>query len=659
MRFMPPKEKNSPGRFHALLDHSAAAWLILLFGLMLTLGLWQYFSAQFNERAREKFVHRAEAAKNLLLSRMQAHEQILRGGAALFAASEDVSREEWRAYVTALELDRSLPGIQGTGFTQMIPARQLAAHVAEVRAEGFADYAIHPPGERDIYSSIVYLEPFTERNLRAFGYDMYSEPVRHEAMARARDTGLPALSGKVTLVQEYGSEVQAGFLIYLPIYALGKVPETVDARREALRGFVYSPFRAHDIMHSIFTDSLDDADIALFDGAPTADNLLFASKQRSTSARFVVDHAIEIDGRAWLARFSSTPVFERGHVSAEPELILFGGTTFSLMLYSLMHINARHRRRMQTAAARLAQSRDQFRTLVENVPGVVFRCQFEAPWRVIHISPNIEALTGAAPEEFMSNRVAFGDFIVPEDFVTIEEAIRTALSLHTSYEVEYRMRARNGQTHWVSERGHIFVDGDGKPLWLDGVIIDVTERKKAEEAIRNLAFVDTLTNLPNRRFLLDRLRQGLANCRRHGHHGALLFIDLDHFKAVNDTYGHEAGDKLLCEVAQRLRQSVREGDTVARLGGDEFVVMLEELGDTEETAAEKGLAIGEKILAALNEPFEIDGDTHQNTPSIGVSCFGAEDERAEDLLRRADAAMYRAKAAGRNRLETHAADSTQ
>lgn len=649
---MSPKESTSPGRVHALLDRNAAAWLILAFGLMVTVGLWQYFSAHFAERAQDRFSHRAEAAKNLLLSRMQAHEQILRGAAALFAASNHVSRAEWRAYIATLELDKSLPGIQGTGFTQMIPAAQADAHVAEIRAQGFADYRIHPLGERDIYSSIVFLEPFTDRNVRAFGYDMYAEPVRREAMDRARDTGLPALSGKVTLVQEYGAEVQAGFLIYLPIYTPGAPPETVGARRAALRGFIFSPFRAHDMMRSIFNDRLGDADIELFDGAPTADKLLFATTEPSASARFVIDHPVEIAGRTWLARFSSTAAFERDQVSAEPGLILFGGTTLSLMLFALLNINAHHRRRMQRAATRLAQSHDDFRTLVENVPGVVFRSQIDAPWAVMHISPNIESLTGAKPHEFLSAEVSFGDFIVPDDFAAIEDAIATALRQRTSYEVEYRMKGRSGQTYWVSERGHVYINSAGQPQWLDGVIIDVTERKRAEEAIRNLAFIDTLTHLPNRRFLLDRLRQGLANSRRHGGYGALLFIDLDHFKAVNDTYGHDAGDKLLCEVAQRLRQSVREGDTVARLGGDEFVVMLEELGETAEDACEKGAAIGEKILAALNKPFMIDGDVHQNTPSIGVTSFGSEDERAEDLLRRADAAMYRAKTAGRNRLET-------
>lgn len=647
-------QSQSPsGRLRGLPRRGTAAWLILAISLGVTLALWQYLDRHVTERARDRFTHLAGATRDLLVSRMQAHEQVLRGAAALFAASDHVSRAEWKAYVAALDLEEALPGVLGAGFTEIVPAGRLEAHVAAVRAEGFPDYRIHPEGVRDPYSGVVYLEPFDDRNRRAFGYDMYAEPVRREAMERARDSGRPALTAKLVLVQEYGSDVQPGFLIYLPIYQRAAEPATIDERRATLRGFVYSPFRAHDTMERIFAGGPRGIDIELFDSEVADAALLFASARRNGAARFVVTHCIEVAGRPWVARFSSTPEFEASQASTEPVLILAGGGALSLMLFGFTQAGARHRRRLQAIAASLAHSRDEFRTLVENVPGVVFRSQIDAPWAVIHISQGIEALTGATPEEFMSARVAFGDFILREDFTAIEDAIRTALERHTSYEVEYRMRARNGQTHWVSERGRVYVDRYGKPLWLDGVIIEITERKEAEEAIRNLAFVDTLTHLPNRRFLLDRLRQGVANSRRHGRHGALLFIDLDHFKSINDSYGHEAGDKLLCEVAQRLRQSVREGDTVARLGGDEFVVMLEDLGETGEEACEKGAAIGEKILAALNEPFLIAGEHHRNTPSIGVACFGSEDERAEDLLRRADAAMYRAKAAGRNRLETN------
>jgi diguanylate cyclase (GGDEF)-like protein/PAS domain S-box-containing protein len=353
-----------------------------------------------------------------------------------------------------------------------------------------------------------------------------------------------------------------------------------------------------------------------------------------------------------VARFSSTPAFEADHASAEPALILYGGSALSLMLFAVMHSNALHRRRMRAAALHLARSRDAFLTLVENVPGVVFRCGIEPPWRVIHISRGITALTGATPDEFVSGRVSLGDFILQEDFPAIMAALEDARARHVNYEVEYRMCGRDQRVRWVSERGRVATDPDDAPLRLDGVIIDITERKTAEEAIRNLAFVDTLTQLPNRRFLLDRLRQGLANARRHGRHGALFFIDIDHFKRVNDTYGHEAGDQLLCEIAARLRQTVREGDTVARLGGDEFVVMLEDLGDIATEAGDRATLIAGNILSALNEPYVFGEIRHHSTPSIGIACFDGSELRAEDLLRRADEAMYRAKAGGRNRLET-------
>ncbi|WP_297358357.1 GGDEF domain-containing protein [Thauera sp.] len=642
----------SEARAYGVLDTSLAAWLALALGLGLSIALWAYVGTHLDEKAHDRFAHRASLAKDSLLSRLQAYKQVLHGGVALFAASDEVSRAEWSAYVAALHLDLSLPGIQGTGFTRMLPAAALAAHVERVRSEGFPDYQVSPPGERDPYSSIVYLEPFDARNRRAFGFDMYAEPVRREAMQRARDSGQAALSGKVTLVQEDGEDVQAGFLIYLPVYEKGMPAATLEERRAALIGFVYSPFRAQSMIHAIFGDGLRDLGIELYDDRIAPETQLYASSAVQAGARHVIVHPVEAGGRRWVVRFSSTPRFEADNASAEASLVLYGGTALSLMLFATLHSNARHRRQMRAAAVDLTRSRDEFRTLVENVPGVVFRCRADPPWQVVHISQDIQALTGAAPADFICGRATFADFIVPEDVTAIITAIDDARAHGTSYEVEYRMRNPEGSLHWVSERGSLSSSEDGSAHWLDGVIIDITERKAAEDAIRNLAFTDPLTRLPNRRFLLDRLRQGLANSRRHGHHGALLFIDLDHFKDVNDIYGHEAGDTLLCEIAERLRACVREGDTVARLGGDEFVVMLEELGDSVEQAHAKATVIASNVLATLNEPCQLGEACHHSTPSIGVACFDGSDERAEDLLRRADAAMYRAKSAGRNRLET-------
>jgi diguanylate cyclase (GGDEF)-like protein/PAS domain S-box-containing protein len=183
-----------------------------------------------------------------------------------------------------------------------------------------------------------------------------------------------------------------------------------------------------------------------------------------------------------------------------------------------------------------------------------------------------------------------------------------------------------------------------------GMHTDITERKATELEIQKLAFYDPLTNLPNRRLMMDRLHHALANSARSGLMGAVFFIDLDNFKTLNDTRGHDQGDKLLQQVALRLQACMREEDTVARLGGDEFVVMLEAVNTEAIDAANQAKTVGEKILLALNAPYELAGADYRNTPSIGVALFTGRDESVDDLLKYADVAMYQAKAAGRNTL---------
>jgi diguanylate cyclase (GGDEF)-like protein len=179
---------------------------------------------------------------------------------------------------------------------------------------------------------------------------------------------------------------------------------------------------------------------------------------------------------------------------------------------------------------------------------------------------------------------------------------------------------------------------------------DITARKAAEEEIAHLAFFDALTGLPNRRLLMERLRHAAATFVRTGRHGALMFVDLDNFKNINDNFGHDKGDLLLKQVADRISVCLREGDTVARLGGDEFMVMLEMLSADSEEASFQAGSIGEKILAALDMSYDLGGLQYHNTSSIGVTLFSEKECNIDELLKRADIAMYQAKAAGRNAL---------
>ncbi|MFN4352831.1 MAG: EAL domain-containing protein [Hylemonella sp.] len=208
-------------------------------------------------------------------------------------------------------------------------------------------------------------------------------------------------------------------------------------------------------------------------------------------------------------------------------------------------------------------------------------------------------------------------------------------------------RAKDGSIYWVQTTIVPYVDETGRPQRYVAIRADITERKRVELQVQQMAYQDALTGLPNRRLLLDRLEQSLAVSARSGQYGALLFLDLDHFKEVNDTLGHELGDELLKLVAQRLREGLRQSDTVARLGGDEFVVLLSDLGGAEVEATTQAGLLGEEILGSLGEPYDLGCAEITSTPSIGVVMYQGQGQLAEELLKQADIALYQAKDAGR------------
>ncbi|MGV3741265.1 MAG: EAL domain-containing protein, partial [Burkholderiaceae bacterium] len=228
------------------------------------------------------------------------------------------------------------------------------------------------------------------------------------------------------------------------------------------------------------------------------------------------------------------------------------------------------------------------------------------------------------------------------------EHASNVLAEHGEWSGELLQRHKSGNKLTVEARWTLVRDDSGQPQSVLAINTDISQRKAAERAIQRLAFFDPLTRLPNRLLLLDRLQQAIASSRRAGTTGALLFIDLDNFKSLNDTLGHDKGDVLLQQVADRLTECVRNTDTVARLGGDEFVVMLVDLSDNPREAAAQARHTGEKILDAFTTAFELGGYAHHTTPSIGITLFNEQSQTLEELLKRADLAMYQAKAAGKN-----------
>ncbi len=362
-------------------DH--VAWTVLIALLATFLGAAYFLQRGSEQQIEQRFLYRAEQERAKIIARMEAYVQTLRGGAALFDASASVSRQEWHDYIKHLQLDKTLPGIQGTGFALMVPAAHRVEHEQEIRSQGFPDYAIRPAGERPVYSSIVYLEPFSARNLRAFGYDMYSEPVRRAAMDRARDTGEPALSGKVILVQETEQDVQPGFLIYVPVYQRALPGTSVAQRRAALTGFAYSPFRAYDLFRSLIASNNKDVELELYDGEMIPSKLLFDSHVDNASSRrgrWSATLPIEFGGHTWTAQFRSRPEFDRVTAPTLPLSIAIGGTLLAFMVFFWLLRNQRFQQAQATHARRLQEDEARLRTLIDAIPDAICLKDGQGRW---------------------------------------------------------------------------------------------------------------------------------------------------------------------------------------------------------------------------------------------------------------------------------------
>ncbi|OGR06311.1 MAG: hypothetical protein A2520_10315 [Deltaproteobacteria bacterium RIFOXYD12_FULL_53_23] len=241
--------------------------------------------------------------------------------------------------------------------------------------------------------------------------------------------------------------------------------------------------------------------------------------------------------------------------------------------------------------------------------------------------------------------------IHPEDREMVDQAYRQSLTDYQPYNIEHRLLFEDGRVKWLREHCTSFFGVSGEPLRSLGMVQDITEQRQNEEEIRSLAFHDQLTGLANRRYFLECFRAALSASVRHDSYGAVLFLDMDNFKTLNDTRGHEAGDLMLIEVAARLRVAIRDTDTVARFGGDEFVVlMVEELGNDCDDALHRAGLVAERIRKLLAQPYPINDFVHHSSPSIGVALYHGKRYSMDALLQHADAAMYQAKHSGRNKV---------
>jgi len=477
---------------------------MLAFTLLVQLVVWQSLRTNEDRAARQQFQMLGEKVTEAIRKRLRDHEQILLGGAGLFDAVENVSREQWRTYVERLLLPDRYPGIQGVGFSQAIPQAERDAHVARMRAQGYPDYDIHPPGQRELYTSIVYLEPFLRRNLAAFGYDMYSEPTRRRAMQRAAQLGETSITGKVTLLQETHGKVQAGVLLYVPVYRPSAPLTTPEQRMQALRGFVYSPYRVEDLMRGILRAA--DLPLALHIYASPGEepeHLLYASSEalEPGSARFSQLQQLELYGQTWTLRMDSRPEFdERFHSN---EALVFGlGLGLSLLVFFLTSSLALRHSRAQALANEMTrhirQSKHDLRLSEERL-SLALKGSNDGLWDLdleagsMFASPRAWDMLGYRPNELTCDLKLWERLTVAEDLAQQKARLaQTMLSNVDHFTTELRLQHKHGHVVPVLLRGYIQRDPQGMAQRISGMLMDLTERKRVEQMKND--FVSTVSH---------------------------------------------------------------------------------------------------------------------------------------------------------------------
>ncbi|MBI1261544.1 MAG: EAL domain-containing protein [Rhizobiales bacterium] len=347
-----------------------ALWQLVMLPLIsLAATLLAFTAAEktVHQAAEQHFEYRQSQIVDAISRRMRTYESVLRGTLSFFKVDGQVSRDEWNTYVTSLQIVDSFPGIQALGYAQVVPPSKKDAFERAVRQEGFRDFHIKPQTPRDFYTAIKFISPMDERNLRAFGYDMWSEKTRRDAMSRATDTGKTMLSGRVMLVQENGEDVQHGILMYLPFYGAGlKTPTTIEARRAKLQGFVYSAFRMKDLMRGILESDLNDMHVRISaidqDGKA---NLLFETDNEPKTRHFLA-HApltnsqqINMYGQTWSLNFEGFSGFYPDLPRHNPSVVvLFCGLIITALLALLSHATQTTDRRASKLADKMTRDLD-------------------------------------------------------------------------------------------------------------------------------------------------------------------------------------------------------------------------------------------------------------------------------------------------------------
>lgn len=475
---------------------------ILCLGLAISYLAWLGETRDAEQKLQGEFDFRIRELEHQIQQTIAGYEQTLRGVAGLYAASDQVSRQDFSAYLATLQLTETLPALQGVGFNQMVHDYAKKAHVAAMRQQGLSKYLITPDDQRSIYAPVVYLEPHSALNILKIGYDAYSEPALRAALEQARDSGQIAMSDAVMLKQPDGRQ-QPTFVMYFPIYKKGLSLLNVDQRRDAITGWITMSFRLKDLMASVFQKQAADIDIRIYDGTNTSyKTLIYEDDQRIGNHKPRLQRAkqIELAGHEWTLSAESQPSFDDSINQDRPMLValIAAGITIALSLLFSWLINGRVRaaraakrmrheldyreqieRSLRESQAALQRKESHLRTIVESSP----ECIQELSTSGQLISMNMAGLSMFEVDALEQvNRVGIFSFLHEDDALELRALYKRAI--YGEDELTFRMRGYKGTARWLHTKVvplHLQAEGQ---LRLLSITSDVTKRVQSEHALQ-------------------------------------------------------------------------------------------------------------------------------------------------------------------------------
>lgn len=633
-----------------LLSSRWIAVVVLFCALQTTFLLWMSERHHAEALQAVKFKQSVQSGSEAIQQRLNAYRQILKGIEQLYISSQFVSAEEFRLYVDDYLKSTEYNSLNALGFIKYI-------HLDH--PETFKDLEMPLPkllkhlefihGDQEL-APVLYVEPRNDANRESLLKNTFLDAQLRADLLEAGDDDRLVLSGHYTAntsVQPYKS-----YIFHAPVYRGQPEQIPIADRRSLLNGWVFlrfdvaamlaealHPLEQRLVHFDVFDQGREDGQVPLYHSGSEDRHV------HDSDADYTAAYTLNVSGQIWRLRARSTPAFEAAIDYRNADDLGLLGLAISLLFAGLAQfLLVRHRTRttLEKYSLALNSSEQRWKVAMESTGDGVW------DWNVLEskvmFSDHWKKILGFAPHELDHHPSTWHQRIHADDAATATDLHQQVLDgQREQYASEYRMLCKDGSWKWVFDRGMVLMrDEAGKPTRILGTLADISKIKQSEEVVWQYANVDTLTGLPNRRLFFERLDQALNTVKNSGQKLAVIFLDLDRFKEVNDTQGHDQGDKLLLQAGQRLMACLDNRDLVARLGGDEFVLML---SDAHASYVE---ALAQRVLDTLSQPFQLDDTYAYVSGSLGIAIFPDDAGNKEDLMKRVDQAMYASKKKGGN-----------